>query len=94
MFFTPYYTIFVYVIGVNSSINKNLQTSQPGHIVLDSTNPTPIKRGRGRPRKNPLVSDVSPNLSAPATLFPMETLRVTRGSPLKIVTVTGKLCIL
>lgn len=75
-------------------MNNNLQSSQSGNILSAFTTPIPIKRGRGRPRKNPLVSDVSPNLSAPATLLPMDTLRVTRGSPLKIVTVTGKLSIL
>lgn len=91
MFFTPYLTIIVYVLATNSSMNQNLQTSQQDNIVSDFTTPTPIKRRRGRPRKNPLVSQVSPNLPAGATNLPMQTLPDPRGSPLKVVSVTGKL---
>ena len=57
---------------MNSIPNKNLQTSQPGHIVSDSTKSTPIKRGRGRPCNNPLVSQVSPNLSKGPLSVPIQ----------------------
>ena len=36
------------------------------------TTPIPIKRGRGRPRKNPLVSQVSPNISNGASTVPIQ----------------------
>lgn len=137
MFFQLHLTIMVYVLGTNSNMNQILQTLPSGNIVLAFTNPTPIKRGRGRPRmadvansnssqvaseksthfampkasipvlndvtntkgniniigrpdKNPLVSQVSPNLYEGSSTVPIQKVPTPRGSPLKVVCETGK----
>ena len=53
-------------------MNNNLQSSQSGNILSAFTTPIPIKRGRGRPRKNPLVSQVSTNISKGASTVPIQ----------------------
>ena len=54
-------------------MNQMSQLSQSGNIVSDFTNHTPIKRGRGRPRKNTLVTQVSPHLSEGASTMNLQT---------------------
>lgn len=51
-------------IGTSSNMNQNLQTSQSGNIVLAITNPTPIKRGRGRPRMADVANYISPQVAS------------------------------
>lgn len=62
--FIPYFSIFVYLLGTNSNMNNILQTSQSGNIFSAFTNPTPIKRGRGRPRMTDVANFISPQVAS------------------------------
>lgn len=62
-------------------MNQILQTPQSGNIVSAFTNPTPIKRGRGRPRMAHVTNTIGNiNIGGPPGKYPL----ISQVSPLSV----------